>query len=143
MIEEYYFVIKAIHIISVICWMCGLLYLPRLFVYHTYSDSGSESYKTFCIMEQKLSKLIMTPSMIATFISGLLLLHIIGFEQKWIHVKLLLVIMMAGYHGVSIKHMKNFTKFTNTKSSKYFRFFNEVPAVLMVCIVFLAVLKPF
>lgn len=139
-----YLTIKALHIISIICWMAGLFYLPRLYVYHTKAKVGSELDLTLQVMERKLLKLIMNPSMIASFIFGILLIYIIGFETgKWLHLKILLVLIMALTHGLMAKYRKDFATGKNTKGDKFFRVFNEVPTILMIIIVFLAITKPF
>jgi putative membrane protein len=146
MIEEFmvdnYLYIKAFHVISIISWMAGLLYLPRIFVYHTQVASNSEADKLFQIMERKLIKIIMRPALITSIISGLLLVYIIGFKGNvWLHIKLLLVIALLYTHGLMVKYANDFAKNQNSKSEKYFRIFNEVPAILMVLIVCLAVIK--
>jgi putative membrane protein len=144
-ILEHYFVFKALHIIAVICWMVGLLYLPRLFVYHVGAKKGSEMYKTFVIMEEKLLRIIMNPAMIASFVLGFAMLWAMGFAAfgKWLHVKLLLVFLMAGLHGFLAYNRKLFILEKNRKSALFFRVLNEVPAVIMVVVVLLAVTKPF
>lgn len=139
-----YEILKALHIISFVSWMAGMLYLPRLFVYHAEAKSGSEMSETFKIMEKKLLRYIMTPAMIATWIFGLWLAVEIGaFQQGWLHTKLLLVLILSGAHGVLSKHRREFEHDRNTKSARYFRYLNEVPTALMIAIVLLAVLKPF
>ncbi|AIF81937.1 coproporphyrinogen III oxidase [endosymbiont of Acanthamoeba sp. UWC8] len=139
-----YLTIKALHIISIICWMAGLFYLPRLYVYHTKAKVGSELDQTLQVMEKKLLKLIMNPSMIASFVFGILLIYIIGFESgKWLHAKILLVLIMALTHGLMAKYRKDFATGKNTKGDKFYRVLNEVPTILMVIIVFLAITKPF
>jgi putative membrane protein len=139
--DNLYLVIKSLHIISFICWMCGIFYLPRLFVYHSKVNPKSESDKIFKIMEKKLLKIIMNPAMIATFIFGFWLIFMIGF-QKWLHLKILLVLILAGFHGFLAKCRKDFEKSQNKHSEKFYRIINEIPTLLMVAIVFLAVLKP-
>jgi protoporphyrinogen IX oxidase len=144
-ILENLLLIKALHIIAVICWMCGLLYLPRLFVYHAQVKVNSEAYKIFETMELKLMRIIMNPSMILAFVLGLLMLFAQGMGSfgKWMHVKLLLVFMLAGIHGYLAYCRKQFALHTNTKSEKFYRIINEIPAVIMFIIVILAVMKPF
>ena len=145
LILENYLLIKALHIISVICWMCGLLYLPRLFVYHTQVKVNSEAYKIFETMELKLMRVVMNPSMILAFVFGFLMLFAqgIGSFGKWMHVKLLLVLLLAGMHGYLAYCRKQFALHSNIMSEKFYRIINEVPAVIMFIIVIIAVMKPF
>jgi putative membrane protein len=141
--ENLYLIIKSLHIITVISWMCGLLYLPRLFVYHSKATIGGEFDKNLQIMEQKLLKIIMNPSMILSFIFGFWLIYFIGFDGAWLHIKITLVLILAGFHGFLAKCRKNFVFGKNQHSEKFYRIINEVPALLMVLIVFLVILKPF
>lgn len=138
-----YETVKALHIIAVISWMAGLLYLPRLFVYHTQAAPGGESDTMLQTMERKLLRYIMNPAMIASFIFGLWMLALNDalLKQGWFHMKFLLVFFMAGAHGMMAAHRKRFAAGTNSKSDRYFRIFNEVPTVLMIIIVLLAVRK--
>ncbi|MFT6331919.1 MAG: putative membrane protein [Lentimonas sp.] len=139
-----YLIAKFLHIISLISWMCGMLYLPRLFVYHTQAKIGGELDKTLQIMEAKLLRFIMNPAMILTFITGFWLISFIGFGSGgWLHFKLLLVLFMAGCHGFLGKCRKNFAAGENIRSDKFYRIINEVPTILMITIVFLVVVKPF
>lgn len=142
---DYYLIVKAFHIVFVISWMAGLLYLPRLFVYHTKAKLGSELDTTFRTMESKLVKIIINPAMILSLIFGLLLININGFASMggWFHAKLLLLLFMFGFHGVCIKWKKGFALGKNRNSEKFYRIANEIPAVLMTLIVALAVIKPF
>lgn len=144
-ILENYLLIKALHIFAVICWMCGLLYLPRLFVYHTQVKVDSEAYNIFITMEHKLMRIIMNPSMILAFILGFLMLFAQGFNSfgKWMHLKLLLVFMLAGLHGYFAYCRKQFARQRNVKSEKFYRVINEIPAIIMLVVVILAVMKPF
>ncbi len=143
-LTENYLLIKALHIISVICWMAGMFYLPRLYVYHTRAKVGSELDLTLRIMEKKLLRFIINPSMIASFFFGLVLVYIIGPGiGKWFHVKLLLVLVMTAVHGVMAKFRKGFEKGINLKSERFYRIFNELPPLLMIFIVLLAVMQPF
>ncbi len=144
--ENLYPIIKSLHIISVISWMCGLLYLPRLFVYHTQATQGGDLDKTLQIMEKKLLKIIMNPAMILSFIFGFWMIYLIGFSGfsgGWLHLKIVLVLVLAGFHGFLAWCRKNFASGTNKKSEKFYRIINEVPTLLMITIVFLVVLKPF
>jgi len=136
--------IKALHVISVIAWMAALLYLPRLFVYHAEAAPGSEIGETFKVMERRLQRGIMTPAMLASLFFGLLLLLVPGvFQQGWLHAKLLLLIGMFGLHGFFSRCRRDFERDRNQRSARAYRWLNEIPAVLMVAIVLLAVAKPF
>jgi putative membrane protein len=138
--------LRALHIIAVISWMAGMLYLPRLFVYHADAEVGSEKSETFKIMEWRLLKYITNPAMIVAWILGLLMIYAnpgMLEGQGWLHVKLLTVFIMSAVHGVLSKQVKVFKRDENTKSAKYFRILNEVPTVLMIIIVIMAVVQPF
>lgn len=141
----FYLLTKALHIISVISWMAGMLYLPRLFVYHSQvSDSNMEMYDTFLTMERKLLRFIMLPAMILTFLTGLGLLHFTeSLIFDWMHAKLLLLVFLFASHGWMVRCYKKFEKRENIHTHKYFRIFNEIPTILMIFIVILVVLKPF
>ena len=145
-LANWYLVFKAFHLISVISWMAGLLYLPRLFVYHCGAEAGSPQSETFKIMEQRLMKFIMLPAMLFSFIFGVFLLLVPGVLEQpsgWFHVKILAVLFMAGMQGAMGKWRKDFASDTNQKSPRFFRLMNEVPTILMIIIVFMVVLKPF
>ena len=136
--------ILVLHIISVISWMAGLLYLPRLFIYHVEAKRGSELSETFKTMERRLFRAIMTPAMIASWIFGLWLAYITeAFSEGWFHGKLLLVILMSVAHMAMARWRKDFEQDNNVRSAKYFRIANEVPTLLMIAIVVLVVVKPF
>ncbi|MGP1254000.1 MAG: protoporphyrinogen oxidase HemJ [Kiloniellales bacterium] len=136
--------ITALHIISVIAWMAALLYLPRLYVYHAQVEVGSEVSETFKVMERRLLRAIGTPAMIASLVFGLILLGQPGlFEQGWVPAKLLLLVGMFAMHGLYAKWRKDFEADRNTRPHTFYRWMNEVPTVLMICIVLLAVVKPF
>jgi len=139
--------IKALHIIAVISWMAGMLYLPRLFVYHCEADVGSRQSETFKVMEWRLLKFIINPAMILTWLLGLSLIWLMGFEAfrhaGWLHAKIVLVLLMSGVHGVLTKYVREFGADRRRKSQKYFRILNEIPTVLMILIVILVVVKPF
>jgi putative membrane protein len=138
-----YLWLKAFHIIAVISWMAGMLYLPRLFVYHCEAETGSRQSETFKTMERRLLRFIMTPAMIVTWVLGLWLAWVGGlFTAPWLHAKLALVILMSGAHGMMSRFVKDFAADSNRKSQKFYRIFNEVPTVLMILVVLLAVLKP-
>jgi putative membrane protein len=144
---EYYSWIKAAHLIAVISWMAGMLYLPRLFVYHCAAETGSVQSETFKVMERRLLKAIMTPAMMITWVLGLTLAFTPGIvswsTDGWMHAKLLLVVVLTGIHGVLSKATREFAEDRNQRSAKFFRIINEVPAVLMVGIVILVIVKPF
>ena len=135
---------KALHVIAVISWMAGMLYLPRLMVYHAESQKGSIQSETFKIMERRLLKGIINPAMIVTWVLGLYLAwSAFAFKGGWLHAKILLVLVLSAIHGMLSKHVRNFANDRNEKSSRYFRILNEVPAVLMLGIVILVIVKPF
>ena len=141
----YYHWIKALHIISVIAWMAGMLYLPRLYVYHCDAEPGSVQSETFKIMERRLLRGIINPAMIATFVFGgalLLTPGVIDWSTWWIYAKLILVLALSGLHGLFARWRKDFEADRNTRPAKFFRIANEGPTLLMVVIVFLVVLKP-
>lgn len=142
---QYYLYIKAFHIISVIAWMAGMLYLPRLYVYHAGAEKGSEKSETFKIMERRLLRFIMNPAMIATWLFAILMIVAAPdlMKQGWFHGKFALVFAMSGIHGVFSKWRKKFERDENTKTAKFYKIWNEVPTVIMIIIVLLAVTKPF
>ena len=133
--------IKVIHIISVISWMVGLLYLPRLFVYHSENITNKDITSTFKIMEYRLYRFIMNPAMMVVWLSGLVLLYDNGIES-WLSIKFLLVLLMTSFHIFLKRCINNFELESNQYSSKFFRIINEIPTVLMIFIVILVVLKP-
>src|SRR3954463_10642248 len=136
--------IKALHVIAVIAWMAGMLYLPRLFVYHSMAEPGSKQSETFKLMEHRLLKAIINPAMAVTWLAGLYLAwagH--WFSAGWLHAKLLLVIVLSAMHGFLARCVKDFAADRNTRGHKFYRIINEVPTVLMIGIVILVVVKPF
>lgn len=138
--------LRALHIIAIIAWMAGMLYLPRLFVYHAEAESGSEKSETFKVMERRLLKIIMNPAMIAAWILGLAMLYAnpgILEGQGWMHAKLTLVVLLSAVHGVLAKNVRVFARDENQKTARYFRILNEVPTAFMIAIVILAVIQPF
>ena len=139
-----YLLFKSLHLIAVISWMAGLLYLPRIFVYH--SEADHESQKTvFKTMERKLYNYIMMPAMLLSWLFGLLLIHSLGFNvlsEFWMQVKTALVIILTFYHFFLGKCLGEFAMDNNTKSSKYFRIINEVPTIILIVVVFLVIFKP-
>lgn len=136
--------IKALHVIAVISWMAGMLYLPRLFVYHCGAEVGSVQSETFKVMERRLLKGIINPAMIATWVFGLTLVWLGGWIwATWLHLKLVLVIVMSGLHGMLARYVRDFAADKNRHSQKFYRIINEVPTLLLIGIVLLVVLKPF
>ncbi len=142
---NYYSLILAFHIIAMIAWMAGMLYLPRLFVYHAGAAAGSELSETLKVMERRLLKFIINPAMIATFVFGitLLMLQPVYLQTGWFPVKVGLVLLMAGVHGFYAASVRRFAKDENQRSAKFWRIMNEVPTVLMIAIIILVVVKPF
>jgi len=136
--------LKALHVISIIAWMAGLLYLPRLYVYHCQVPADSDRSAMLKVMERRLLRAIMNPAMIASWGFGLWIAVEGGwFSSPWLHAKLLLVVLMTGAHMALAKWRKDFEADRNTKSEKFYRIANEVPTVLMILIVVLVILKPF
>ena len=140
-----YLLFKSLHLIAVISWMAGLLYLPRIFVYHVENLNDQNSSSIFKTMERKLFFYIMMPAMILSWIFGLILILTIGidvFFTLWVKLKLLFVILLTIYHFYLSKLLKDFSLNRNTKSSKFFRILNEVPTILLILIVFIVIFKP-
>ena len=141
--------IKAFHIISVIAWMAGMLYLPRLFVYHCAAEKGSVQSEVFKVMERRLLRGIINPAMIATYVFGLWLAWFVadsryaGYLPGWLWAKIVLVLGLSAVHGMLSRYRKDFAIDSNRKSANFYRIINEVPTVLMILIVLLVVLKPF
>jgi len=138
--------VKAFHVNAIIAWMAGLLYLPRLFVYHAASAKGSEQSETFKVMEQRLLRYIATPAMIASWILGLVLAFSGVIDWKadgWFHAKLALVILLSAFHGACAKWTKDFGLDRNTHDARFYRIMNEVPTLLMIGIVILVIVRPF
>jgi putative membrane protein len=136
--------ILAFHIIAVITWMAGLLYLPRLFVYHTQAKPGSEGSERFKVMERKLLKGIVNPSMIAVWILGPLLAWLTSaYLDLWLQIKFVLVLILSLIHGLLVRYWRAFSEDRNIHSERFYRILNEIPAVLMVLIVILVAVKPF
>ena len=136
---------KSFHVISVIAWMSGLFYLPRLYVYHCQVTPGSEASERYKVMERRLLKQITTPAMLATWFFGILLVLTPGavdWMAPWWHVKLTGVILMSGFHGAASAWRKRFLADSNTKSERFYRIANEIPTVLMVVIVIMAIAQP-
>ncbi len=136
--------IKALHVVAVISWMAGMLYLPRLFVYHVEAPAGSDRSETFKIMERRLLKAIMTPAMIVSWTAGLWIAVLGGaFAAPWFHAKLLAVVLLSGCHGYLAACVKRFAVDDNVKSGRFYRVLNEVPTLLMIVIVIFVIVKPF
>ena len=138
--------IKAFHVIAIIAWMAGLLYLPRLFVYHATSKVGSEQSETFKLMERRLLRYITTPAMVANWVFGLILAFsgLIDWSRDgWFHAKLILVLALSAYSGLLAAWTKGFALDRNTRSARFYRIANEIPTVLMILIVILVVVRPF
>ena len=134
----------AFHIIAVIAWMAGMLYLPRLFVYHCEVDPGSRQSETFKVMERRLLRAIINPAMIASWVLGLWLAYESGlFKAGWLHAKFALVIAMSAIHGFNVRWVRAFAEDRNVHSQKFYRVMNEIPTLLMIGIVILVIVKPF
>lgn len=136
--------IKGFHLIAVMAWMAGMLYLPRLYVYHADATAGSEMSETFKIMERRLLRFIINPAMIVAFAFGILMFVINNtlMQLPWMHIKLTLVVLMVVFHILLAKWRKDFANDRNKHTAKFYRVWNEVPTVLMIAIVLLAVIKP-
>lgn len=142
--DNFYLWAKAIHVIAVISWMAGMLYLPRLFVYHAEAPVGSAQSELFKVMERRLLRTIINPAMTVTWVFGLWLAWSgFAFAGGWLHAKIAAVLVMSGVHGYLSGAVRRFAEDRNVKSSRYWRFVNEVPTVLMIVIVILVVVKPF
>ena len=140
-----YLLLKSLHLISVISWMAGLLYLPRIFVYHAENSDDRKISDVFKVMEKKLYFYIMTPAMILSWIFGLLLIHSIGFQQlgqTWMILKIIFVILLTLYHFYLGKTLNQFKFDQNTHSHKFYRLINEIPTILLILIVFVVIFKP-
>ncbi len=139
-----YLLFKSLHLIAVVSWMAGLLYLPRIFVYHSEADHESQK-KVFKTMERKLYNYIMMPAMLLSWLFGILLIHSLGFSiffELWMQLKTSLVIILTFYHFLLGKYLEEFAIDNNTKPSKYFRIINEVPTIILIVVVFLVIFKP-
>jgi len=136
--------VTALHVVAIIAWMAGMLYLPRLFVYHADAPKGSDVSETFKVMERRLLNLIVTPSMILVLLTGFVLVYLTGdWREGWWQVKSILVLGLAGLHGYFARCVRAFAEDANGRSARFYRVLNEAPTVLMVLIVVLAVVKPF
>lgn len=141
---NYYFLFKSLHLISVVSWMAGLLYLPRIFVYH--SEASHESQKDiFKIMEKKLYNYIMMPAMLLSWLFGILLLHSITLSvlfELWMQIKIIAVIILTYYHFTLGKYLNDFAIDKNKKTSKFFRIYNEIPTIVLIVVIFTVIFKP-
>jgi protoporphyrinogen IX oxidase len=141
---DYYEWIKAMHVIAVIAWMAGMLYLPRLFVYHCEAEIGSKQSETFKVMERRLLRAIINPAMVVTWGAGLWLALESGhYRSGWMQAKFVLVLILSGVHGLFVRWTREFAEDRNTRSSKFYRVINEIPTLLMIGIVILVIVKPF
>ena len=141
----FYKLCLSLHIISFVSWMAGMLYLPRLFVYHSTKETGSESSETFKLMEQKLLRIIMNPSMVAAWVFGLALIGLSGSDMLgllWFQVKFIFVLILSGVHVYFSKIVKDFQEDQRNRSEKFYRIINELPTTLFIIVVFLAIFKP-
>jgi putative membrane protein len=142
-VRDHYDWIKAFHIISVVAWMAGLLYLPRLFVYHATATKGSELSETLKVMERRLLRGIINPAMIATWVFGLLLASVQVWDMGWLPAKLAIVVALSGFHGALARWQKDFAADRNTRAERFYRIANELPTLALIAIVILVVVKPF
>ena len=139
-----YLLFKSIHLIAVISWMAGLLYLPRIFVYHSDADHDSQK-EVFKVMERKLYNYIMMPAMLVSWIFGILLIHNLGFSifsELWMQIKTIAVVILTFYHFSLGKYLNDFATDNNHKTSKFFRFYNEIPTIILIVVIFVVIFKP-
>ena len=139
-----YLLFKSLHLIAVISWMAGLLYLPRIFVYHSEAEHDSQK-KIFKTMERKLYNYIMMPAMLLSWIFGILLIHSIGFStfsELWMQIKIIAVIILTYYHFTLGKYLNDFAINDNKKSSRFFRIYNEIPTIILIVVIFVVIFKP-
>ncbi len=139
-----YLLFKSLHLIAVISWMAGLLYLPRIFVYHSEADHESQK-KVFKIMERKLYNYIMMPAMLLSWLFGVLLLHSLGFSiffELWMQIKTVLIIILTYYHFTLGKYLNDFAIDNNQKTPKFFRVYNEIPTIILIVVIFVVIFKP-
>ena len=141
---NFYLLFKSLHLIAVISWMAGLLYLPRIFVYHSEADHESQK-KVFKIMEKRLYNFIMMPAMLLSWLFGVLLLHSIGFSvfnELWMQIKIAAVVILTIYHFTLGNYLNDFAADNNQKSSKFFRIYNEIPTIILIVVIFVTIFKP-
>ena len=139
-----YLLFKSLHLIAVISWMAGLLYLPRIFVYHSEAEDQSQK-KVFKTMEKKLYNYIMMPAMLFSWVFGILLIHTLGFSvfsELWMQIKIALVIILTYYHFTLAKYINDFAADNNQKTSKFFRIYNEIPTIILIVVIFVVIFKP-
>ena len=139
-----YLLFKSLHLIAVISWMAGLLYLPRIFVYHSETEEESQK-KIFKIMEKRLYNYIMMPAMMLSWLFGILLIHSLGFSvfsELWMQIKIIAVVILTYYHFTLGKYLNDFATDNNQKSSKFFRIYNEIPTIILIVVIFVAIFKP-
>ena len=139
-----YLLFKSLHLISVISWMAGLLYFPRIFVYQSEADHDSQR-QIFKIMEKKLYNYIMMPAMLLSWLFGVLLLHNLGFSvftELWMQIKMILIVILSFYHFTLGKYLRDFAIDNNQKTSKFFRIYNEIPTIILIVVIFVAIFKP-
>ena len=139
-----YLLFKSLHLIAVISWMAGLLYLPRIFVYHSESDNDSQK-KIFKVMKKKLYNYIMMPAMLLSWLFGVLLIHSLGlsvFNELWMQIKVIAVVILTYYHFTLGKYLNNFALDNNQKASKFFRIYNEIPTIILIVVIFVVIFKP-
>ncbi len=141
--ENFFEIAKVLHIVSVISWMAGMLYLPRIFAYHAANQQTKEITKVFKVMERRLLFYIMTPAMIVAISFGGILVYYLGFDFRWLHIKITLVILLVCYHIFMFSCYKKFAADKNTRSARFYKIINEIPTLLMIGIVTLVILKPF
>jgi len=143
---EYYLWFKAFHVISVVAWMAGMLYLPRLYVYHADAEAGSGKSETFKTMERRLLRVIVYPSMILTFVFGGLMVSVpdmTDWNQGWPWIKFAMILLMLGVHFLFARWQRDFAADRNVRPAKFYRWWNEVPTILLIVIIIMAVVKPF
>ena len=141
---NYYLLFKSLHLIAVISWMAGLLYLPRIFVYHSEAEHDSQR-KVFKVMERKLYNYIMMPAMLLSWLFGILLIHILGFgvfSELWMQIKTAAVVILTYYHFTLGKYLNDFALDNNQKTSKFFRIYNEIPTTILIVVIFVVIFKP-
>ncbi len=139
-----YLFFKSLHLVAVISWMAGLLYLPRIFVYHSEADHDSQR-KIFKTMERKLYNYIMMPAMLISWLFGILLIQILGFDvlfELWMQIKTVAVVILTYYHFTLGKYLNDFAKDNNQKTSKFFRIYNEIPTIILIVVIFVVIFKP-
>ena len=139
-----YLLFKSLHLIAVISWMAGLLYLPRIFVYHSEAEHESQK-KVFKVMERKLYNYIMMPAMLLSWLFGILLIHSLGFlifSELWMQIKVISVVILTFYHFTLGKYLSDFAIDDNKKTSKFFRIYNEIPTIILIVVIFVAIFKP-